>query len=352
MAHGKMVISFFLVFLILSSPAHAAFKGNLADVKLTLTPEDYSIANRDNESMYALLRFQIKGDLAMTSEEDINIRASWDSQPDACKASSLSYTISNSAYCVSFTSTPIYSTSDVQWTIRGQGACTGKVWLHVYDGFLLDPCLQILLNVEVSAPPGPPAETTGVKASDGEYEDFVYITWEKVPHATWYEIYRGFGSKQPIVNTTSLYYFDETVEPWKKYKYYVSACNKGGCSYVGQGDEGYRDPAVEDVYASDGVYLEYVEIIWTSVKGAKWYEVWRNDELLDKIVGELLYRDYMDNVPDEEIWEKYNYSVKACAALDECSKPEDDEGYRGQDESTQNRARITNTIINLILLLD
>ena len=49
-----------LVIGILSSPAHAAFKGNLADVQLTLTPEDYSIANRDNESMYALLRFQIK----------------------------------------------------------------------------------------------------------------------------------------------------------------------------------------------------------------------------------------------------------------------------------------------------
>ena len=132
MTHRKMVILFFFVLLMLSSRAHADFDGNLNDI--VLTPTNCSITNR-TASMYALYRFQIKADHTMTSEEDCSIRATWNSQPAACVAKTLSFSV-DSAHCASFESPLVkHSPSDVQWTMTAQEAgCTGKVWLKVYDG--------------------------------------------------------------------------------------------------------------------------------------------------------------------------------------------------------------------------
>jgi hypothetical protein len=333
MTHGKMVIWVFVVFLIFSSRAHAHFAGNkLENVKLET---NCSITNWRTEA-YAPGKYQIVGDLTMTSGEECTIEAQWDSYPAGCVAQIPGGSV-NSANCASFPSKVIKTDSRVEWTMTAHEAgCTGIVWLKVFDGTSLDPCLMIALVVEVSGPTEPLAAPKEVEASDGTYEDYVMITWDSVPDATYYEIFRDGSSIDISYETT---YVDSPEEIWRRYEYSVKACKGSACSELSDANSGFRGPFPEIVNATDGIFARKIEIAWTSVDEAEVYEIYRSFEkgtettLIGTIPKNITsFSDYIGrNLPNYVPGQKFEYFVKACnSETDEdkkrCSKCQSDIG--------------------------
>jgi len=185
-----------------------------------------------------------------------------------------------------------------------------------------------------SAVAGAPPAPTGVSATDGIYTDRVRVTWNEVPGATRYEIYRdtSAGGIFPLRGTSTTPSFDDTdVIPGRTYWYRVRACNVSGCSVMSAADSGYAEPVIPDtpsgVSATDGTYEDRVRVSWNEVSGAATYEIWRataQDGTYSKI-GEDSTSPYDDT--NVTVGTTYWYKVKACNAAG-CSPLSDaDSGY-------------------------
>lgn len=185
-----------------------------------------------------------------------------------------------------------------------------------------------------SAVAGAPPAPTGVSATDGTYTDRVRVTWNEVPGATRYEIYRdtSAGGIFPLRGTSDTPSFDDTdVIPGRTYWYRVRACNPSGCSVLSAADSGYAEPVIPDtpsgVSATDGTYEDRVQVSWNEVSGAATYEIYRataQDGTYTKI-GEDPTSPYDDT--NVTVGTTYWYKVKACNAAG-CSPLSDaDSGY-------------------------
>ncbi|MCD6216319.1 peptidoglycan DD-metalloendopeptidase family protein [bacterium] len=81
-----------------------------------------------------------------------------------------------------------------------------------------------------------PAKVTGVSASDGTYDDYVLVSWDSIPGADNYIIYRNGGH---LDTDTSSPYSDYSANPGTHYNYQVSAVNSCGEGPKSNSDEGY-----------------------------------------------------------------------------------------------------------------
>jgi S-formylglutathione hydrolase FrmB len=136
---------------------------------------------------------------------------------------------------------------------------------------------------------GRPSAPTNVQASDGTYMDKVEVTWTASPGATSYTVYRGtyfitfFASR--LGSTSETFYHDVTATPSKTYYYWVKASNAYGTSSFSASDTGFRSegsPPPEEiplpptnVQASDGTYMDKVEVTWAASPGATSYTIYR-----------------------------------------------------------------------------
>lgn len=93
---------------------------------------------------------------------------------------------------------------------------------------------------------GYPPAPTNVQASDGTYPHKIVITWDPVPGATYYQVYRernpdqGFTIVPGANSVTGTSFDDTTATPGTWYWYRVKACHATGCSALSQAAYGRR----------------------------------------------------------------------------------------------------------------
>lgn len=141
----------------------------------------------------------------------------------------------------------------------------------------------------------PPPAPTNVSASDGTYLDRVELTWAAAPNAASYLVYRStssYSAKALLGTTTGTLFNDTTAVPKKIYYYWVKASNANGTSKWSAYNTGFRSdgtpPAPTNVSASDGTYLDRVEVTWAASPNAASYTVYRSTSYYSRSTKTLL----------------------------------------------------------------
>ncbi len=183
----------------------------------------------------------------------------------------------------------------------------------------------------------PPPAPTNVSATDGTYLDRVEVTWAVVPNATSYLVYRSastYTAKALLGTTTGTLFNDTTAVPRKIYYYWVKASNTNGTSKLSASNKGFRSDgtpsAPTNVSASDGTYLDRVEVTWAASPNATSYSVyrstsyysWSTKTLLGTTTGTLLIDTTA--VPKRT----YYYWVKASSTYGTSGFSSYNSGYR------------------------
>jgi hypothetical protein len=194
-------------------------------------------------------------------------------------------------------------------------------WYGNYDGMKLQAVSVVHIITQ------PPSAPTGMLATDGAYTDKVMVYWEYVDNADFYTVYRNTinstsGAEELLSGHLSSPFEDTVTVSGQLYYYWVVACNAAGCSDYSLPDTGYAadeltTPEIpSEVDASDGIYMDKVQISWDQTEGAAYYEVYRTaadsppengDQPLADDVSIIRYDDFST---EENI--TYYYWVKAC----------------------------------------
>ncbi len=188
-------------------------------------------------------------------------------------------------------------------------------------------------------PAGIPPAPTSISASDGTSMDGVEVTWAPSLGATSYTVYRATSltrraTKISLGTTSETSFNDTTATPKITYYYYVKASNTYGTSDFSSYDDGYRSdgspPPPTSVSASDGSYLDKVEVTWAASAGATSYTVYRATSLKRRArktalgtISETLFND-TTATPGAT----YYYWVSASNTYGTSNFSSYDEGYR------------------------
>ncbi|HHV06166.1 MAG TPA: hypothetical protein GXX60_06580 [Anaerolineaceae bacterium] len=123
-----------------------------------------------------------------------------------------------------------------------------------------------------------------VAASDGTFTDRVQINWTQVSGANHYQVFRADqqNATRNLIGTSSIGSFDDTNTIIEKiYWYWIKACQDDVCSDFSFEDSGFAAYPVLDppagLRASDGVFIDKIEIAWNSVFDTEQYKVYRSD---------------------------------------------------------------------------
>ncbi len=130
---------------------------------------------------------------------------------------------------------------------------------------------------------GAPATPVNLSATDGNYCERVRVSWNDVPGADSYRIYRNTTNnpttaEQLAVDGASPYN-DTSAQPGITYFYWVKAENDCGISTASAANDGYRRAVPlnpSNVAASSGSSCSYVQISWSGVSGVSQYSIWRS----------------------------------------------------------------------------
>lgn len=200
-----------------------------------------------------------------------------------------------------------------------------------------------------------PAVPGGLQASDGAYLDRVSLNWDPSFGSNFYEVYRAEsleGEKSLVTRVTAPEADDLEAEFEVVYYYWVKGCVIDACSGFSAFDTGWRalPQAPMDLQASDGTYLDRIEVKWSPVTGVDYYELYRAGspaspkELVSTQVA-ILYEDL-----EVEVEEQYTYWVKACV-VDGCSSfSAPDSGYRALPSAPLNLAASDGLYTDKILI--
>ncbi|MCU0598103.1 MAG: MopE-related protein [Desulfobacterales bacterium] len=180
--------------------------------------------------------------------------------------------------------------------------------------------------------PAPPAPEN-INASNGQYSDYIRISWNPAAGADSYDIYRAMSSGEApkkIASTPDTSYDDMTAVCPNTYYYSVKAINSDGGSEFSVSDSGSKDcsdnpdddddsPQIDDlpvptaVSASDGTFLEKIQVTWSASSGATSYDVYRSYAECDEKIklgttSATVYDDETLHISDRHT---YYYWVKA-----------------------------------------
>ena len=139
-------------------------------------------------------------------------------------------------------------------------------------------------NLGDGGPCTPPAEPTGVAASDATSCSTVTVSWNASSGASSYEIWRNTvndsGSATSLGTDAASPFDDTSAALGTTYFYWVTATNACGTSAFSLPDTGARDPSATPapggVAATDGTSCTTITVSWTAVGGATSYQIWRN----------------------------------------------------------------------------
>jgi len=194
----------------------------------------------------------------------------------------------------------------------------------------------------------PPSTPRGVRATEGDHDDKVQISWFASAGATYYEVWRieeedaiaveddqyeridretaeNVVGYERIATTENTEWDDEVdddndLEGCVWYRYRIRACNDAGCSDLSRADPGYVGPSdlappqVEVTETSD----KKIVIEWDEVFGADEYVVvivGDGDETVTDTKFEHIF-DYPNGHPEPEA--EYTYRVRAVSDFVEC----------------------------------
>lgn len=160
----------------------------------------------------------------------------------------------------------------------------------------------------------------GVAATDGAFYGNTTVTWQPVPQATHYRVYRAETPDGPLRELgswqTGLSFKDYIGQPARTYLYFVRAAAGGSGwrpSERGLPDEGWRALAAPTgVAATDGAFYGNTTIQWQAVPGATHYRVYRSDRATDPKTElgiwqtETAFKDYLGDPA-----KTYHYHVQA-----------------------------------------
>ncbi len=164
------------------------------------------------------------------------------------------------------------------------------------------------------------SQVASVFASDGDYTDKIKITWKKFKSGSIetekYYIYRSTsenGVYFNIGNTVYDSYDDTTALSGTIYFYKVIAYNSlsgyNKYSDIDSGNIGYPGPTWVD--ASDGTYINKIQITWSSVSNAERYYIFRSPDNHEQyiLIANTVSTSYNDF--DTLVSPYYYYKIKA-----------------------------------------
>jgi len=213
-----------------------------------------------------------------------------------------------------------------------------------------------------------PAAPTSVQATDRTHADKVVVTYNAsvdIGHVSYYRVFREtalYGIYNTSIGTsTTTTFTDNTAVPGTQYYYAVTACNAANeCAHNVHPDGGYAGtlgssdpvpdpttvPAVPaSVVASDGTYLNKVQIIIDTVADATKYEVYRSSDAatVGNKIGTVSTHITFDTtaVPGAQ----YYYRAKACndAGCSDYTMP--DRGYAEEAPAVSIEATVADALI-------
>ena len=124
---------------------------------------------------------------------------------------------------------------------------------------------------------GPPEIPTNLQASDGAFTDRVTLSWDGVPTATSYQVYRAeseTGPKTLLGSTTATTFDDTTADYDRTYVYWVTGVNGQGEGWFSDSDTGWRaipmDVSITLTNTTD------VTLSWPDQSAACQYDVYRD----------------------------------------------------------------------------
>ena len=131
-----------------------------------------------------------------------------------------------------------------------------------------------------------PAAPTGVQATQGSYTDRIRVTWNAVPTANYYKVYRCMSSScqwlglLPLATVTGTTYDNYVSNANYKYYYRVRSCSSSSESSCGAWSwpiaVGWVKPERPSyISATDGTYTHKVRVTWGPVSDATGYRVYR-----------------------------------------------------------------------------
>lgn len=166
------------------------------------------------------------------------------------------------------------------------------------------------------------------KASDGDFTDRVQVTWNAVPGASGYEVFRD-ESPKPLAGTdgnAKTTFDDLTAEPHVKHAYRVKAITGRADVPTGDADPGWRSlPPPNAVKASRGD-TEKVVVEWEPATGVDKYQVLRDKQVIHTTTN-ATERRFEDRSAD--IGRLYGYSVVSVSDRTGGGPPSDAvDGYR------------------------
>jgi fibronectin type 3 domain-containing protein len=184
-----------------------------------------------------------------------------------------------------------------------------------------------------------------VAASDGSSSSNVTVTWQAVPGASGYQVYRrSTGGTPSLIGTVSggvLSYTDSTAGTLVAYYYTVRSVIGSSVSSPSVEDLGWRNTvAVTGVSATDGAYSTHVRVTWFAHSSATGYKVFRQQsgssyvQIAAVSATTLAYNDY--TIPQNS---SAFYYVVATHALGQTNPSVANSGYRslgladGEDET-------------------
>ena len=169
-------------------------------------------------------------------------------------------------------------------------------------------------------------------ASDGASASYVTVSWDAVPNAVSYTLYRGSSASASDVlksGVTSTSYNDTSASPGTRYYYRLKAIYANGTSPYSNADSGWRAlSAPSGLSASDGTSETAVALSWGAVSGATSYTVYRGTAANPTAVlaSGVTGTSYSDT--SAVAGTTYHYRVKAVCALGSSGYSNDETGYR------------------------
>ncbi len=131
-----------------------------------------------------------------------------------------------------------------------------------------------------------PAVPVNVQASDGTDASRVIITWDAVPYADTYDVWRSAtveGSKTLIGSPATNSFDDTLAEPLVHNYYWIKAVNTAGASDFSITEQGTRGPplpaAPANLQASDDASSDSITVTWDAAANATAYEIYRAESV-------------------------------------------------------------------------
>jgi hypothetical protein len=180
-------------------------------------------------------------------------------------------------------------------------------------------------------PPSSPDSVDSVTATDGDFEDRVEIVWPSVElDAIVYMIKRD-GDLISVVSSDETHYSDTPPEFDLPYEYCVVVKNMAGLESTPVCDYGHRTIfAPLYVSASDGEYIDRIEITWTDISSINTgYSIYRSDEVEPIGTTGAYSSSFTDSATTVTPEVEYDYEVVATVDGIHESAPGIDSGWLG-----------------------